>query len=53
VEFVKEQIENVLAIDAPTSSHQRQKRSGVDDVLEAIIKRIPAPKGSATVCCKH
>jgi GTP-binding protein LepA len=48
VDFVKEQIENVLAIDAHDALPISAKSGiGVDDVLEAIIHRIPAPTGSA------
>src|SRR6201982_3848807 len=47
-EYVKEQIENVLAIPAHDALPISAKSGlGVDDVLEAIIHRIPAPKGSA------
>src|ERR1700722_13733302 len=48
IEFVKEQIENVLAIPAHDALPISAKSGlGVDDVLEAIIHRIPAPTGSA------
>src|SRR5579859_7298275 len=47
-EFVKEQIENVLAIPAHDALLISAKSGlGVDDVLEAIIHRVPAPKGRA------
>jgi GTP-binding protein LepA len=47
-EFVKEQIETVLAIPASDALLISAKSGlGVDDVLEAIIARIPPPKGSA------
>src|SRR5258705_8276597 len=48
IDFVKEQIENVLAIPAHDALPISAKSGlGVDDVLEAIIHRIPAPTGSA------
>src|SRR3984957_1667786 len=47
-DFVKEQIENVLAIPAHDALMISAKSGlGVDEVLEAIVKRIPAPKGSS------
>jgi GTP-binding protein LepA len=48
IDFVKEQIESVLAIPAHDALPISAKSGlGVEDVLEAIIHRIPAPKGSA------
>src|ERR1700732_5310264 len=47
-DFAKEQIETVLAIPAVDALLISAKSGlGVDDVLEAIVARIPPPKGSA------
>ncbi len=47
-EQVKEQIENVLAISAHDALLISAKSGlGVADVLEMIVRRVPAPKGTA------
>jgi GTP-binding protein LepA len=46
-DFVKEQIENVLAIPADDALMISAKSGiGVEDILEAIVYRIPPPKGN-------
>jgi GTP-binding protein LepA len=47
-DYVKEQIENVLAIAASDALLISAKSGmGVRDVLEAVVQRIPPPKGSS------
>jgi GTP-binding protein LepA len=46
-EKAKEQIENVIGIDASAAIPASAKQGiGIDDILEAIVTRLPAPKGS-------
>jgi GTP-binding protein LepA len=48
IDYAKEQIENVLAIPADEALPISAKSGlGVEEVLEAIVRLIPAPKGSA------
>jgi GTP-binding protein LepA len=47
-DFAKEQIESVLAIPADDALLISAKSGiGVDEVLEAVVQRVPPPKGSA------
>ncbi len=49
VEATKQQIEHALALDASDAILISAKQgTGVDEVLEAVVKRIPPPKGSPT-----
>jgi GTP-binding protein LepA len=46
-EMVKEQIENVIGIDASDALMISAKNGiGIEDVLEAIVHRLPAPKNN-------
>jgi GTP-binding protein LepA len=48
IDYAKEQIENVLAIPADEALPISAKSGlGVDEVLEVIVRLVPAPKGSA------
>ncbi len=49
VERVKEQIEDVIGIDASNAIEVSAKTGiGIDDLLEAIVTRLPAPLGDKT-----
>jgi GTP-binding protein LepA len=48
IDYAKEQIENVLAIPADEALPISAKSGlGVDEVLETIVRLVPAPQGSA------
>jgi GTP-binding protein LepA len=48
-DFAKEQIESVLAIPADDALLISAKSGiGVDEVLEAVVQRVPPPKGSSS-----
>ncbi len=48
-ERTKEQIENIIGIDATDAPLISAKTGiGIDDVLEAIVKKLPCPKGDET-----
>jgi GTP-binding protein LepA len=50
IDYAKEQIENVLAIPADEALPISAKSGlGVEEVLEAIVRLVPAPQGSADV----
>ena len=47
-EWVKNEIEDVIGIEAQDAPLISAKNGiGIDEVLEAIVHKIPAPKGSA------
>ena len=53
VERTQEQIEEILGIDATEAIPVSAKQGiGIEDVLEAIVHRIPAPKGDASAPLK-
>ncbi|MDD3183031.1 MAG: translation elongation factor 4 [Alphaproteobacteria bacterium] len=47
-ERIKQQIEDVIGLDASNAVMTSAKTGvGIDDVLEAIVQRLPSPKGDA------
>jgi GTP-binding protein LepA len=45
-ERIKEQIENIIGLDASDAVLASAKTGiGIEEILEAVIKRVPAPKG--------
>ena len=52
-ERIKEQIENIIGLDASKAVLTSAKTgAGVDEVLEAIVERIPPPKGDRSAPLK-
>ena len=48
-ERIKEQVENIIGLDASEAVLASAKTGvGVEDILEAIIKKVPAPNGDPT-----
>jgi GTP-binding protein LepA len=46
-ERIKEQIENIIGLDASEAVLASAKNGiGIDDILEAVVNKVPAPKGS-------
>jgi GTP-binding protein LepA len=53
VERAKAQIEDILAVDSSDAIPLSAKHGwGTEELLEAIVSRIPSPKGSAEAPCK-
>jgi GTP-binding protein LepA len=47
-QMVREQIEEVIGLDASEAVEMSAKSGiGIEDVLEALVKRLPSPKGDA------
>ena len=50
---VKEEIEDIIGIDASDANEVSAKSGlGIEDLLETIVERVPAPQGSSDNPCK-
>ncbi len=54
IEMAKKQMEDILAIPAELAILASAKEGiGIDDILEAIVQRIPAPKATGRRRCRR
>jgi GTP-binding protein LepA len=52
-ERVVDEIEDVIGVEAQDAVHASAKSGvGIEDILEQIVERIPAPKGSVEATTK-
>jgi GTP-binding protein LepA len=51
---VVDEIEDVIGVEAQDAVHASAKSGvGIEDILEQIVERIPAPKGSVEATTIH